>query len=263
MPAFRRVLLAAIVLTTLLAGALAVPVAASDLTVDQARQYLFDRINTARANNGLAAVQLDARVQDIAQTRSDDMATNHYFGHLTNEQLAAMYSNRGIAWSKIGEILAANDYPALDTSADVAMSSWRNSSTHWDIITDGTYNFAGVGIAKDDQSGDWIWTVEFAREPVAVTKPTVTFTNSQVVPFTASTRKVQVSWAGSPGTYAIKDYKLQYRIGSGNWRTVFLATTRTATTLKVAHGKTVQFRVRARDVQLNKGVWTLSNSLIT
>lgn len=258
----RHALLALLLTANVLAGALAAaaPVAAADLTQAQAKSYLLDAINTARANKGVAAVQVDARVADIAQARSDDQATRHYFGHLSDSQLAAMYNNRGVPWSKIGEILAANDYPTLDASADFAMNGWRNSSTHWPILTDPAYNFVGVGLAKDAQSGMWIWSVEFAREPVAVVAPSVSFSDTQVLPFSATTRKVRVDWVGSAGTYPIKDYKLQYRIGSGSWRTLYKHTTLTTATLKVAHGKKVQFRVRARDTHLNIGAWTVGAS---
>src|SRR5262249_5219373 len=151
----------------------------SDLTIDQARSYVLNKINTARSNLGLKAVVVDSRVQDIAQARSDDMAVNHYFGHLTNAQLAAMVNNRSISWSKIGEILGENDYPSLTSSGDVVMQGWRNSSTHWNIISDGAYGYAGVGLAKDATTGDWIWTVEFAKEAGAtLVAPSAAFTAS-------------------------------------------------------------------------------------
>ncbi|MGZ5418691.1 MAG: hypothetical protein ACXWDI_16095, partial [Nocardioides sp.] len=55
----------------------------------------------------------------------------------------------------------------------------------------------------------------------------------------------------------IKDYRLQYRVNNGAWHTVYSATTRTTLSLKVAHGKTIQFRARARDMRLNVGPWTV------
>jgi uncharacterized protein YkwD len=257
----RRILLVCLVLVGTFVSAAPARAAAADLTTDQARAYVLEKINTARHNLGLSPVQVDPRVQDVAQARSDDMATNHYFGHLTNSQLAAMFNSKGISWTKIGEILGENDYPALQNSADVVMQGWRNSSTHWSIITDGAYGFAGVGIAKDTESGDWIWTVEFAKEGAAFVPPGAAFTNATLVSYDGTHNKATVTWSGTPGTYAIKDYRLQYRLNGGAWQTLLTATTATSTWILVGKGKKVEFRIRARDVHLNVGAWSRSSPL--
>jgi uncharacterized protein YkwD len=258
----RRLLLVCLVLAGTLAGIVATPVAATDLTTDQARSYVLDQINAARSSLHLAPVQVDSRVQSVAQARSDDMATNHYFAHLTDSQLVAMFNSRGVSWTKIGEILGENDYPTLQNSADVVMQGWRNSSTHWSIISDGSYNFAGVGIAKDAKSGEWIWTVEFAKESApAVVLPSAAFTSATIKSYDATRNRATVSWSGTPGTYAIKDYRLEYRINGGVWQTLAKATTVTSKQLLVGKGKKVEFRIRARDVHLNVGVWVRSSAL--
>ena len=257
----RRAVLALLVLVGTFASVAPAPAAAADLTISQARTYLLGKINTARTNLGLSAVVVDSRVQDVAQARSDDMAANHYFAHLSNSQLAAMFTNRGINWSKIGEILGENDYPTLTTSADTVMQGWRSSSTHWSIITDGSYGYAGVGVAKDSASNDWIWTVEFAKEAASVVAPSAGFTAATAAAYDSTHRKATVTWSGSPGTYSIKDYRLQYRLNGGSWQTLLKATTRTSKQLVFTKGKTVEFRIRARDVKLNSGSWSLSSPL--
>lgn len=164
-----RLVIAVIAVGAISLGATATPTRAADLTTAQARSYILQKINAKRARFGLPRLILDTRAQEVAQARSDDMAANHYFAHRSNSQLASMFNARGVAWSKIGEILASNDYPTITWSADVAMTGWRHSSTHWSIIKDRAYNCAGVGVAKDGRFGNWIWTVEFVREPSCVT----------------------------------------------------------------------------------------------
>jgi uncharacterized protein YkwD len=271
----RRCLFACLPLALLLTGTgpaaaasvAAVPAVAatsSDMTVAQARAYLLDRINAARANNGVRGVALDTRVADIAQARSDDMATNHYFAHLSTSAWTAMFTSRGVSWSNLGEILAENDWPAVGDSADEAMRQWHNSSGHWSIVTDNAYNYAGVGVAQDGQSGMWIWTVEFVKEPTGANAvaPSVDFTGATVLPYNQAYRKVRVSWSGTPGSAAIRDYRLQYRINGHRWRTLLRATTRTQKARRVLVGKTIEFRVRARDVNFVKGDWALSGAIL-
>ncbi len=276
MPILRRAFLTGLLLSLLMAAAApaaAAPAAAassasatpaSDMTVAEVRAYLLDRINTARSNHGVRTVALDPRVADIAQARSDDMATNHYFAHLNTSAWIAMFSNRGISWTALGEILAYNDLPTMADSADEAMRQWHNSSEHWQILTNNAYNYAGVGVAQDTQSGMWIWTVEFVKEPtnsVAVA-PSVAFTGTQVLPYNHAYRRVKVSWSGTAGSAPIRDFRLQYRINGHRWHTLARATRRTSKAKRVRVGKTIEFRVRARDVNFVKGAWTLSGAIL-
>jgi uncharacterized protein YkwD len=274
MSILRRAMLTLLPVVLVLTGAApatAAPVAASvrsttassssQMTADQARAEMLNLINTARANHGLRAVTLDPRVADVAQARSDDMATNHYFSHIDSATWIAMFSDRGIAWSSLGEILAYNDKATVGDSATEAMRQWRNSSGHWQIITNSVYNFAGVGVAQDTQSGFWIWTVEFVRESTGYSAiaPTAAFTGSQVLPYNHRYRRAKVSWSGTAGSATIRDYRLQYRVNGHRWHLLLRATTRTSKAKRVRVGKTIQFRVRARDVNFVKGAWTLSS----
>ena len=271
----RRIFIAWLLLAVLMAGAapaMAMPASnmpstaaapSSAMTIAQARTYLLERINTARANHGVRSVAVDSRVADIAQARSDDMATNHYFAHLSTPEWVAMFTSRGVSFSALGEILAENDWPSVGDSADEAMRQWRHSSAHWSILTDKAFNYAGVGVAQDSQNGMWIWTVEFVKEPTGSTAvpPTVSITSTQVLPYSGAYRKVKVTWAGTPGSAAIRDYRVQFRINGHRWRTLRRATTRTHAAKRVRVGKTIEFRVRARDVNFVKGDWTLSGAI--
>ena len=233
----------------------------NDLTVAQARAYLLDRINTARVNHGVRSVAVDTRVADIAQARSEDMATNHYFAHLSTSAWIGMFTSRGISWSKLGEILAENDWPSVGDSADEAMRQWRNSSVHWSILTDNAYNYAGVGVAQDSQERhvDLDRRVRegidrfqrrgaerrLHRRPGAALQPCLSEGQGQL--------------GGNARQRAIRDYRLQFRVNGHRWRTLLRATTRTHKAKRVRVGKTIEFRVRARDVNFVKGDWTLSS----
>lgn len=252
---------------TMLSASLAVGVpsalATADLTVDEARAHLLAQLNGARTARGINPVQVDPRVQEIAQARSDDMATNHYFAHLAHDKWMAMFTSRGVAFSKIGEILTLNYLAQLADSADSAVSGWRNSTAHWDIVTDPVYNYAGVGVAWDTSRAAWIWTVEFAAEkrPPGFVAPTASFTNAAVLPYSTTHARLSVAWSGIAGTFAVHSYRLQYRINGGTWQGLMWWSSKTTKSVLAPHGKKVEFRVRARDASLNVGAWTLSGLL--
>jgi hypothetical protein len=73
---------------------------------------------------------------------------------------------------------------------------------------------------------------------------------------------VSWSWTGSDirlqtHTAGLRDYDLQYRIGSGSWRTLRDNSTSTSLTLRDrAHGQYYAIRVRATDRRGNVGAWT-------
>ena len=138
------------------------------LTPIAAEAHELDLLNGQRSAVGLAAVIMDPRLQALAEQRSMNMATLHYFSHTQpNGQTAlSMLDTAGIDWSQMGEIIEWNSgYGSWGPSADEAAIDWRNSPPHYAIITTGAYTAAGIGVAYDATSGRTYWTGIFIEGP--------------------------------------------------------------------------------------------------
>ncbi|MFI5261884.1 MAG: cell wall-binding repeat-containing protein [Candidatus Limnocylindrales bacterium] len=138
------------------------------LTPIAAEAHELDLLNGQRSAVGLAPVAMDPRLQAIAEQRSMDMATLHYFSHTQPDGRTAvsMITAAGVAWSQMGEIIAWNSgYDSWGASADQAASDWHGSPPHYAIITTAAYTAAGVGVAYDASSGRTYWTGIFIQGP--------------------------------------------------------------------------------------------------
>ena len=68
--------------------------------------------------------------------------------------------------------------------------------------------------------------------------------------------RLQTHWAG------LRDFDVQYRIGSGSWRTIRDNITSTSLTLRDrVHGRSYAIRVRATDRRGNVGKWTAESRI--
>lgn len=133
-----------------------------------AEGYELGLLNAQRAAVGEPSVIMDPRIQAIAEARSMDMATKHYFSHTQPDGRTAfsMLSTAGISWTRAGEIIAWNSgFGDYQGSADEAASQWHDSAPHYAIITTAAYTAAGVGVAYDSSSGRTYWTAIFIQGP--------------------------------------------------------------------------------------------------
>ena len=126
------------------------------LTPLAAEAHELDLLNGQRGAVGLAPVIMDPRLQAIAEQRSMNMATLHYFSHTQPDGRTAlsMIEAAGIEWSAMGEIIEWNaGYGSWGPSADEAATDWHDSPPHYAIITTAAYTAAGIGVAYDATSG--------------------------------------------------------------------------------------------------------------
>jgi len=145
-----------------------VAAASGALTPIGAEAHELDLLNGQRSAVGLAPVTMDPRLQAIAEQRSMNMATLHYFSHTQPDGRTAlsMIDAGGIDWSRMGEIIEWNaGYGSWGPSADEAATDWRNSPPHYAIITTAAYTAAGIGVAYDATSGRTYWTGVFIQGP--------------------------------------------------------------------------------------------------
>lgn len=104
-------------------------------------------INTARVNNGLAALQPNQSLTDISRTRSNDMLSRNYFSHYTPEGTTVFNIMRscGIKWNAAGENLAQS-LPANIGSPEAFLDAWMKSPGHAANILKDRYGIIGVGM---------------------------------------------------------------------------------------------------------------------
>lgn len=111
---------------------------------------VLNLINTVRASNGLAGLQVNQSLVDIARTRSNDMLSRGYFSHYSPEGKTVLNIMRecGIAFSAAGENLA-HSRPAGIGSPEAFLNAWMNSPTHAANILKGQYGIIGVGMTEN------------------------------------------------------------------------------------------------------------------
>jgi uncharacterized protein YkwD len=258
LPVFVRRLLPALLVAAFGLSIVAVPVGAVQ-SPSNPETHLLALVNKARAGLGVRPLRWDNRLADVAQWRSNSMATSGDFGHLAMSTLEAKVDAEGITWYWLGENIAKNNYSTAMKSADAAMAGWRNSSTHWKLLTSSKYNYVAIGMAKAS-NGWYYWTANFIQGPDR-TAPTRKMTGTSLGSVSSGYRTAKITWTGhdvklSVLTSGLRDFRLQKRIGSGSWKTVTSWTTATAKKFSLKSGKTYRFRVKARDKAGNRSSWS-------
>jgi len=122
---------------------------------------MFSSHNQQRANNGAAALALDAELVAVARQRSETMAETNCFSHTACGPTAFdLLGNIGYFYQIAGENIARNNYPDSQT-VDVAMNGFMNSAGHRANILDTRYTKVGIGLAFG-ANGMKYFTVIFA-----------------------------------------------------------------------------------------------------
>ncbi|MET7418496.1 CAP domain-containing protein [Dactylosporangium sp. NPDC005555] len=113
-------------------------------------------VNTERAKAGCKPLAYNAKLTTAARKHSQDMATNDYFSHDSQDGtgFATRITNAGYKWSGAAENIAKGQR----TPADV-MNAWMNSSGHRANILNCGLKDLGVGLAYQGKTP--IWTQDF------------------------------------------------------------------------------------------------------
>ncbi|MFA6991911.1 MAG: CAP domain-containing protein [Candidatus Gracilibacteria bacterium] len=124
------------------------------------RQELLSNINTDRIKYGLGTIQMSEELNNIAQSHSEDMAKNGFFGHvnLAGESPDDRRIKAGIPTS-VGENLAK------DTAINFAHEGLMRSASHRSNILNEGWTSIGLGIAEQD--GYLYITEEFSTEALS------------------------------------------------------------------------------------------------
>lgn len=109
---------------------------------------MLDLVNADRATHGLPPLKLDLTLSQLAQSRSDDMVTNKYFGH---------WNKDGDTANDLRSNFAINQYVsenlARDASPVLAQYGLMRSASHRGNILNNEWKQAGFGFSTDPGNG--------------------------------------------------------------------------------------------------------------
>ncbi len=222
------------------------PVAATTAsTLDSMEVTIVGWINAERTKRGLAPLRLHSGLVTIANSRAAYMASTQVMAHPSC--VHCLFDNAHIQYYSGTEVIAWSGYAPGDTAAKSLFSAWRNSSLHWGILMSSKYNYFGLGIAYKS-GGHGVFMAGEITESHDRTNPW-----SKVSSASRSGTTISFAWTGADirlqtHTSGLKNYDVQYRVGSGTWGTIRSGTTAKSLTLTGrAHGHWYGLRVRARD----------------
>ncbi|GAE93206.1 transporter [Gracilibacillus boraciitolerans JCM 21714] len=122
--------------------------------VNQFERQVVALTNKERENAGLAPLQLDTKLSQVARKKSKDMATNGYFSHTspTYGSPFNMMQQSGVNYRTAGENIAKGQ-----RTPEEVVNGWMNSEGHRANILNGDFTHIGVGYVEDGNH----WTQQF------------------------------------------------------------------------------------------------------
>ena len=113
-------------------------------TASSNAQQMLNMINEERQANGLASLQWNADLAEVAQAKAQDMLDNNYFSHTSPTYGSAfeMMRDYGISYRYAAENIAKN------SSVEKAHVALMNSEGHRNNILNSNLTSIGIGIVK-------------------------------------------------------------------------------------------------------------------
>ena len=125
-----------------------------EVQVSSEMQAVVNLTNNERAKAGLKALQIDTKLTQSAQAKSQDMKDKNYFSH-TSPTYGSPFDQMksfGVSYKSAAENIAMGQR----TAAEV-VDGWMNSPGHKANIMNASYTHIGVGLSD---SG-YYWTQQF------------------------------------------------------------------------------------------------------
>ncbi|GGM41802.1 hypothetical protein GCM10011351_29900 [Paraliobacillus quinghaiensis] len=110
------------------------------------QQEVAKLTNQEREKNGLSPLQIDTALQEVAQTKSEDMATNNYFSH-TSPTYGSPFDM--LQQFEVDYTTAAENIASGQQSPKEVVNGWMNSPGHRKNIMNEKVTHIGVGYAED------------------------------------------------------------------------------------------------------------------
>lgn len=244
-------LLAAVVATGV--GPAAHPADVRAGTAETMEAQLLTLVNGARTQQGLVPLRGWSRLTDMAGDRAASMARTGSLSHPSC--LGCLFTSYGVTWYRVGEALASTSWPWGSQAAQSIFNVWKGSSLHWSLLMSSSFNYIGLGVAL--ASNGRTYAAAELSESRDHTKPWARMGTSS-----RSGTTVSWTWTGADTklqthTAGLKNFDVQYRIGSGTWTTIRSGTTARSLSLSGrTHGRYYGLRVRARDNLGYVSAWT-------
>ena len=113
---------------------------------------MAEMVNQHREANGIKPLGVNPLLNESAQVKADDMATNNYFSHNSPDgkglidymKGAGIDPDNSFAWA--GENLAKNNYP---NPIEIAMIGLEASKGHDENLSREKFTMIGIGVAYD------------------------------------------------------------------------------------------------------------------
>lgn len=120
-------------------------------TTDNMRSEMLEYINRERAKIGIRLLQLDSKVNNVAQVKADDMAINNYFSHNSVKYGTPfqMLTSFGVKYNSAAENIAKGQ-----RSVNEVMKAWLTSEGHRKNLLNPQYNKIGIGY--NDAKKTWV-----------------------------------------------------------------------------------------------------------
>lgn len=124
---------------------------------DAAAAQVLELVNAERAKAGAAALTLDSKAAEAAQTRAQEIQRSFSHTRPNGSSFSTALTEAGVSYTASGENIAYGQ-----NSAQAVMESWMNSSGHRANILNQNFTSIGIGHVQDSNGVDY-WTQLFFR----------------------------------------------------------------------------------------------------
>ncbi|CAN5502839.1 hypothetical protein BH20CHL7_BH20CHL7_10740 [soil metagenome] len=227
----------------------------------EAEAMLLSWVNTERSARSLVPLVRWHALAVVAGRRATRMAELNTASHSAAGDLAAQLKGQGVTWYRMGENVGYSGAAWTVDAAKDLFRMWKASPMHWSLLMSDRFNYVGVGLAYRSSNQRTFGSVVFTESADH------SGARARVTSETRSGDDVRWTWTGSDRrlqthTAGLRDFDVQYRVNSGDWRTVRNDTTAMSITLKDrVRGRYYSIRVRATDRRGNVGAWTSASKI--
>jgi hypothetical protein len=229
---------------------------ATAVTPSDAEAMVIRWINSDRTSRGLVPLRTDLDLVAISGVRASRMASANVMNHTVGGNLAAQLDWYGVSWYRYGETIGWSTAGFPVDSARAIYRAWMGSSAHRALLLSDRFNYIGVGLAYRSSNHRTFGSAVLSESPDH-TRPIARVTGSS-----RTGDDVRWTWSGydprlQTHTAGLRDFDVQYRVGSGTWSLIRDNTLATSITLwNRSHGRYYSIRVRATDRRGNVGAWS-------
>lgn len=247
--------LIAVLVAVFAVSSLPAPVSAS--TASDAESLAVDLLNAERIARGLVPLRRYGDLADVAGRRAAKMRDTNTLSHTIAGDLGRQLTYEGVTWYRYGETIGYSYKAWAKEAARELVKLWMASAPHRDLLMSPRFNYIGVGLAYRSSNGRTFGSVVLSDSPdrsgarAWITGAKVTGGNDVVYTWSGADLRLQLRTSG------LRDFDVQYRVGTGSWSKIRNDTMANSITLwNRSRGVTYGLRVRGTDNRGNVGKWS-------